>query len=155
MNRCLAFNSKNKRCRAKTKTGDLFCCEKHKPINKEIITDGCFICMDKIIESNDILYFKCNHAFHKSCYLEWLKFSTYEEPICIICRKVSFPKKIDEKKISKIKVFSDTEKLNEINNIINNHIVNYYTLFPSYESISPLGSPLNLSFCKEKTYSLS
>ena len=143
MNRCLAFNTNNNRCRAKTKNGDLFCCEKHIPINKEIVEEGCFMCMEKINKSNEILYLKCHHAFHKECYLEWLQYSTYEEPICIICRKVAFLKKDYEKKISKIKKFTDTDKINEINNIINNNFAfNYYIITHSYQPVSPLGSPI-------------
>jgi hypothetical protein len=85
MNRCIAININNKKCRAKT--DKLFCCEDHKPINKELINNGCFMCMEKINKTNEIIFFKCKHAFHKICYMEWLKYSSYETPICIICRK--------------------------------------------------------------------
>jgi hypothetical protein len=84
-NRCVAFNINNRRCRAKLDENKLFCCKNHEPINNEII-ENCFLCMDKIEKTKDILFFKCKHAFHKPCYEEWLKFSTYENPICIICR---------------------------------------------------------------------
>ena len=66
----------------------LFCCTKHEPINCELIENGCFICMEKIEKSTEksteILYFKCHHAVHKPCYIDWLEFSTYEEPICMM-----------------------------------------------------------------------
>ena len=89
MNRCNAINKNNKKCRAIIKDKKLFCCESHQPMNKEII-DGCFLCMEKIENANEIIFFKCKHAFHKPCYKEWLSFSTYEEPICMICRNVVF-----------------------------------------------------------------
>jgi hypothetical protein len=59
------------------------------------------MCCDKIIKSNDIIYFKCNHAFHKECYAEWLKYSTYDSNICVICRN-EFPPKIPIKKNSNL-----------------------------------------------------
>lgn len=93
VNRCIGLNKYNKKCRVKTKTGTIFCCENHYPINKEIMTDGCFICYEKVTNSYDLLYFKCKHAFHKSCYLEWLEHSTYEKPICLICRENVFENK--------------------------------------------------------------
>ena len=43
MNRCIAFNKNNKRCRAKC-GNKLFCCDEHEPINKDLITNGCFVC---------------------------------------------------------------------------------------------------------------
>ena len=111
------------------------------------------MCMEKINKSNEMLYLKCHHAFHRACYVEWLQFSTYEEPICIICRKVAFFKKdYEKKKISKIKKFIDNDKINEINNILHNIVLNSYTITPTYESISPLGSPIMSS---NKTYCLT
>jgi hypothetical protein len=108
-NRCIAINKNNKKCRAKIKNNELFCCESHYPINKELIEEGCFICNEKINNSNEIIYFICKHAFHKSCYIEWLEYSTYEKPICLLCR---------------INVIKDKDKnikkpnINKINNII-------------------------------------
>lgn len=134
MNRCLAININNKRCRAKTENNQLFCCEKHKPINKEIINEGCFMCMEKINKSNELLYLKCRHAFHRDCYIEWLNYSTYEEPVCIICRRIAFSKKDYEKqKTSKIKRFTDTKKIDSINYILNHPIY--------YMPHTPPGSP--------------
>ena len=84
-NRCVGYNKNNKKCRAKTKNNSLFCCKSHEPLNTEI-KDGCCICMDIIQNSSDIIFFKCKHAFHKQCYNEWLIYSTYLTPICMICR---------------------------------------------------------------------
>lgn len=111
MNRCIAININNKKCRAKT--NNLFCCEKHKPFNKEIIENGCFMCMEKIILSKDLILFKCNHAFHKSCYIEWLRYSTYDSPICMICRS---------------NVMTNKEKNNKIKEISNSHNLEIYNI---------------------------
>jgi hypothetical protein len=90
IDRCIAITNNNKKCRAKVNNFKnncrFFCCESHLPINKEIIENGCFMCMEKIEELSDMIYFKCKHLFHKPCYLEWLRYSTYENPICLICR---------------------------------------------------------------------
>ena len=120
MNRCNAFNKNNKKCRCIIKDDKLFCSDRHNPINKEIIDDGCFMCMDKIFDSKDIIYFKCKHAFHKPCYIDWLKFSTYSNPICMICR-VDVLKDYHLTKIKiKQKLFlCNTIKINEIYNALN------------------------------------
>jgi len=87
MNRCLGYTIKNKKCRKRINYGILFCCDEHKPINKEIIDEGCNLCMDMIFDTHDLYNFRCRHAFHKTCYDEWCNFSTYANKICIICRK--------------------------------------------------------------------
>lgn len=89
VNRCHGYTCTNKKCRAKTKDNELFCCKSHEPINNDII-EKCFMCMDKINDTNEIIYFPCKHAFHKPCYEDWLNFSTYENNICIICRNEVF-----------------------------------------------------------------
>ena len=117
MNRCNSITKNNTRCRAKTKDNLLFCCDDHKPLNKEIIENGCFMCMEKIEKSNEIIFFKCKHAFHKPCYIEWLKFSTYDTPICIICRNITFnkpPQKIEKPK----KYIINMERIENILNIL-------------------------------------
>jgi len=126
MNRCIGFTKNNYKCRAKTKNNNLFCCKSHEPLNKEILDNNCFMCMDKIINRNEILYFKCRHIVHKPCYLEWLKYSTYTEPICIICRSNTF--KIITKSIhkEKFKNIEDTSKLDNITNILNQYT--YYNI---------------------------
>ena len=117
MNRCPAFNKNNKRCRSLTNNNSLFCCKSHEPINNNIIDDGCFICMEKIINSKEIIYFKCKHAFHKECYNEWLKFSTYQTPICILCRKDINVLKIEKtKKESK---YCSSDKIEKLKYILN------------------------------------
>lgn len=114
MNRCPSKTINNKRCRAIIKDNNLFCCKGHEPINKDIIDNGCFMCMEKIEKSNDILFLKCNHAFHKSCYFEWLQFSTYENPICIICRSEVFQKKEKEIKKKEVKYITDITPIQDI-----------------------------------------
>jgi hypothetical protein len=117
MNRCISITKNNTRCRAKTKNNLLFCCDEHKPINKEIIENGCFMCMEKIEKSNEILFLKCKHAFHKPCYVEWLKFSTYDSPICIICRNIAFNPPL--KKIKRpLKFVSNTVPIDDILNTL-------------------------------------
>jgi hypothetical protein len=120
-NRCIGFTKNNNKCRAITKDGSLFCSEVHKPLNNEILKDGCFICMEQIKNKNEILYFKCKHIFHKPCYNEWLNdFSTYDKPICMICRSNTFKKEENniQKKNKKIKKITDISKLNDITNIL-------------------------------------
>jgi len=118
MNRCIGFTKNNHKCRAITKNDTLFCCDSHEPLNKEIFKNGCFICMEQINDKKELIYFKCKHIFHKPCYIEWLDFSTYSEPICMICRSNTFKKdkEIDIKK--KFKTIDDISKLYEITNIL-------------------------------------
>ena len=117
MNRCISITKNNTRCRAKTKDNLLFCCDNHKPLNKEIIDNGCFMCMEKIEKSNEIIFFKCKHAFHKPCYIEWLKYSTYETPICIICRNIIFNK--SPQKIKRpLKFVSNSDPIDNILNTL-------------------------------------
>lgn len=93
VDRCVGYTKSGKKCRTRLRKNQyLFCCEDHKPYNKEILVDGCFCCTDKIINHKDAILFKCKHLVHKSCYLDWAKgeSNTYENPICIICRKSVF-----------------------------------------------------------------
>lgn len=118
--RCIAYNKHGKLCRAKIKDNKLFCCESHNPINKEIIEE-CFICSEKINCAKELIYLKCKHAFHEPCYNEWLKFSTYDTPICMICRNELV---IKEKpvKLNRTKVIYQNindERLKNINNLLN------------------------------------
>jgi hypothetical protein len=113
-NRCVAFNINNKKCRAKLTENKLFCCKNHEPINNEII-ESCFLCMDKIEKTKDILFLRCKHAFHKPCYEEWMKYSTYDNPICIICRNENNNYNIKKKIFKKI----NNEDLDKIKNILN------------------------------------
>lgn len=118
MNRCISITKNNKRCRAKT--NNLFCCKSHEPFNKDIIEDGCFLCIEKIEKSNELLFFHCKHAFHKKCYIEWLNYSTYDEQICIICRrnikKENIILSIERKK-------NDISKLIYIKNILESYTI--------------------------------
>jgi hypothetical protein len=121
-NRCNAYTNSERKCRAKLFGNNLFCCKNHEPINKDIIEDGCFICHEIVNNTNDIIYFNCKHAFHKPCYYEWLEYSTYETPICLICRNdniLKFLKAKQTKTKTKIKIdFYD--KLYSVNNILYN-----------------------------------
>ena len=60
MPRCIGLNKNNKKCRRNIADGKFFCCESHKPLNYDLIENGCFICTEKITSSNEIYYFKCN-----------------------------------------------------------------------------------------------
>jgi hypothetical protein len=116
MNRCIGFTKNNHKCRSITKDKELFCCVSHEPLNKEILEDGCFICMEKINSKKELIFFKCKHIFHKPCYIEWLIFSTYNDPNCMICLSVTFKKKDFKKK--KLKTIEDFTKLYDITNIL-------------------------------------
>ena len=124
MNRCIAYNKNNNKCRAKTKNNMLFCCKNHEPLNNDLIENGCFICSEKIENSNEIIYFKCKHAFHKSCYIEWLSFSTYERSICMICRNEVLDTNLKEKnkKIYK-KIDICNSNIKTINNIFSDDTI--------------------------------
>ena len=43
------------------------------------------ICLTDFDDNNDIIKLKCNHIFHKTCILEWLKNNSNK---CPVCRKV-------------------------------------------------------------------
>lgn len=121
MNRCIAYNKNNKKCRAKLMNNNFFCCEAHYPINKELLEEGCFICMEKITSVEQMYYFKCKHIMHKDCYDEWLKYSNYDHSICMLCRGQVLqnpPKKTKRRALGVINK-NDYKKLENIINIIN------------------------------------
>jgi len=118
MNRCLGLTKTNNRCRAKIKDNKLFCCKNHESINKELIDGCCFMCMEKVEKTNDIIFFKCKHAFHRECYFEWIKYSNYDSSICMICRNPVLINTNNEKIVKKV----DAKKLDNIINILNNYI---------------------------------
>lgn len=114
-NRCMGFTINGKRCRTRLRKNQyLFCCENHKPYNSEIIEDGCFCCMEKIINHKDGILFKCKHLVHKKCFEEWIKNSTYETPICIICRGEVYNN--NKKRI--IKLYEPSEDLYDVKNYL-------------------------------------
>jgi hypothetical protein len=126
MNRCPAINKNNKWCRNICENR-LFCCKSHEPINKELIEEGCFICSEKIIQTNEILYFKCKHAFHKDCYYEWMKYSTYNNMICLICRKDFIFNKKKKNTIKYERVYLNNENpIFKINTLHKNDFYNFY-----------------------------
>ena len=113
MNRCIAFNKNHKRCRAKC--GDnLFCCSEHEPLNKDLISNGCFVCSEKINKTSDLIFFKCKHCFHKKCFMDFLKYSTYKNPVCLICRNEVFENNNIKSKKIKIKDYSDIKDIHKI-----------------------------------------
>ena len=116
MNRCIAINKNNKRCRAKCGT-KLFCCKEHEPLNNEIINIGCYVCSEEIKSSNDLLYFKCKHCFHKECFLEFMKYSTYPNHVCLICRAEVFNEN-NKKKVKKNIVSKDYSEIKNLHKII-------------------------------------
>ncbi len=90
-NRCMGLKKDGKHCRTRlTKNQYLFCCEAHKPLNRDIMEDGCFCCTEKLVNHKEVLYFRCRHAVHKSCYYEWMKTSENEVAICMLCRTPVF-----------------------------------------------------------------
>ena len=96
MNRCISYTKNKKKCRAKT--DKFFCCASHEPLNSDLLVDGCFICMENIDKSSDILFLRCRHVFHKKCFFEWSSsYSTYEEFVCLLCRNPCFHLKKKEK----------------------------------------------------------
>lgn len=117
MKRCIGYQKNNKKCRNRVHGDELFCCDSHKPYNYEFIEDGCYICMEKIIDIKDMYLFKCRHIFHRDCYEDWLKVSTYNEPICMICKQ-SIIKKIEKKH----KLHNDINYIMKNINILNNFI---------------------------------
>lgn len=125
-NRCIGYNKNNKKCRVKTKNNSLFCSPCHEPLNSEIIDNGCCICMEIIKLSNDIIYFRCKHAFHKDCYFEWLNVSTYKNPICMLCRNEIDFLKNEKSVLNKYKriSFENMIEINKIRNIILNNKIN-------------------------------
>lgn len=148
MNRCPSITKNNRRCRSKLKNNSLFCCSKHEPINNEIIKDGCFLCMEKIENPNDILFFKCKHAFHKPCYIDWLNYSTYTTEICMICRNnIHCEKSI---KIECIKKKIDDSQLLHLNNIISikNNDDDSVSTFFYQEDLYSINNNFFTKFCK-------
>ena len=124
VNRCHGYTKNNRKCRAKTPDNKLFCCTAHEPINNDIILDGCFLCSENIETTNEIIYFRCKHAFHKPCYMEWSGYSTYDTPICIICRnEVKINYNISSIYKDKYK-YTNNSKIIEINKILYENIPN-------------------------------
>jgi hypothetical protein len=128
MNRCIAYNKNNNKCRAKLEEGKLFCCNAHYPTNAELVNEGCFMCFEKINNPTEIVYLKCHHAFHKDCYNEWLAHSTYETSVCIICLKEVFTKPLNIIKKKNLKKYVNIEKINHLNQINNILILSNYLI---------------------------
>ena len=144
VNRCIGITKNGKKCRTRLRKNQyLFCCEEHKPLNNEIIEDGCFCCMEKIINHKDGIFFKCKHLVHKSCFIDWSRNnSTYETPICLICRSEVYNS--NKKKKKTLPYEGDVTSMHEIKNILdeleleleleNNQMINKKTTYDLYEN---------------------
>ena len=130
MNRCIGYTKTGKKCRAPLKEGfKYFCCENHKPYNKEIVEeDGCCICSETDFGKGELRMYRCGHAVHRECYQEWLKFSTYKESVCMVCRepiekklekKINLEYDINEKGV-KTKLYQEVQEEYKVYNFIHN-----------------------------------
>ncbi len=135
MNRCIGYTKTKKKCRNILKNAkyNYFCCEEHLPFNIDILEDGCFLCMETNLKKEELKMLKCNHLIHLSCYEEWKKHSTYDEDICIICRR-ELKKKIEAKSDEdrgyfinqkKVKINLNKEDYNFISDYINEKYILY------------------------------
>ena len=124
----MGYNKYKKICRAKTNNSSYFCCKEHQALNMDLIEDGCFMCCEKIESRSELLLFHCNHLLHKKCYEEWLKYSTYDEKICILCRQeISRENKnINQIKNKKKVKYNDNipQNINELYNSWNKILLN-------------------------------
>ena len=117
MSRCIGLTKNKKPCRSKTKKGIFFCCEQHKPLNKEVLSEPCLMCSQDIL-TTDIKILKCNHAFHKACLKEFFSYCI-GQLTCPMCRfeiKMLYCKK-DKKQLTFIE--KHTFKEDELSNILN------------------------------------
>jgi hypothetical protein len=88
INRCNGYTKTGKKCRSKlTEKGTFYCCKNHEPLNMDIFSSGCFMCCENVESTKELIYFKCKHIVHRKCYDEWIGYSNYSNPICMICRK--------------------------------------------------------------------
>ena len=127
-NRCSGFTKTGKRCRAKIDEDKFYCCKEHEPYNMEIHTDGCFMCTDNITSSKELIQFKCKHVVHRCCYNEWIKYSNYNVPICMLCRgelkhntdnyEINDDIPIEYKNNKKVKISNNFFYLNDIYKIL-------------------------------------
>ena len=118
MNRCIGINKKGKKCRYKIKDKNkYFCCEEHKPINKDILESGCFMCCEKV-EIKDLWILKCNHAFHYDCLNDWFlknKDDWNSKLECPICRKEYVQNQLKKKnEIDFDKIYGYTTPIQEL-----------------------------------------
>jgi len=56
--------------------------------------DNCAICQENIIENKNILTTECNHKFHTTCYLNYVRYSNNYN--CPICRVKTCSETLDE-----------------------------------------------------------
>ncbi len=135
MNRCIGYTKTNKKCRNILKNAkyNYFCCEEHLPYNIDILEDGCFLCMETNLKKEDLKMLKCKHLVHNSCFEEWKNHSTYDEDICIICRRELVNK--NTKKSNEERGYIITPKKvkikinNESHNFVENFIDEKYILY--------------------------
>ena len=134
-NRCNGYTKTGKKCRTKLiEKGKFYCCKNHEPHNMDIFSSGCFMCCENIESTKELIYFKCKHIVHRKCYDEWIGYSNYTNPICMICRKeinLNIHNTIchdSTKNKNKVVIKEDyNNKINFINNILHddNKINNY------------------------------
>ena len=142
INRCNGYTKTGKKCRSKlTEKGQFYCCKNHEPLNMDIFSSGCFMCCENVESTKELIYFKCKHIVHRKCYDEWIGYSNYSNPICMICRK-----EINNNVVNNNIVFNDSKKnknkvvikedynnkINYINNILhddNNKFNNNYIIY--------------------------
>ena len=102
MSRCIGITKTGKKCRAPIQEGrdnKYFCCKSHEPFNMDFLEMGCFVCSEREFKSNEIVYLKCKHVLHKSCYTEWfMDHSTFKEKVCMICREEVYKKREEVEK---------------------------------------------------------
>jgi hypothetical protein len=136
INRCNGYTKTGKKCRSKlTEKGQFYCCKNHEPLNMDIFNSGCFMCCENVESTKELIYFKCKHIVHRKCYDEWIGYSNYTNPICMICRKeinLNIHNTIchdSTKNKNKVVIKEDynNNKINFINNILHddNKINNY------------------------------
>jgi hypothetical protein len=140
INRCNGYTKTGKKCRSKLPEKEKFyCCKNHEPLNMDIFSSGCFMCCENVESTKELIYFKCKHIVHRKCYDEWIGYSNYSNPICMICRKeinnnvnnvnnVNIDSKKNKKKVV---IKEDYNNIDYINNILyeNNKINNNYIIY--------------------------
>ena len=133
MPRCIGRTKTNKRCRRKIhKKNEYYCCEKHKPINKDVITTECFMCSE-IVNPKKLWLLECGHAFHRECLKEWMNHLLNNEDTefnndddynkCLICSKKILVN--IEKKKQKIPFEKKIYKSNIINSLNTDEVIFY------------------------------
>lgn len=99
-----------------------FYCRRHLPI-KDALTTSCPICFENFGYKQYHIVLKCNHAFHKKCFDEWL---SHGGDTCPICRASLYEDNNDES--SSVEENYDIDEINLIN-MTNEEAVNALVLY--------------------------